>query len=137
MTTHPTMSPTGQQLLALAERCEAAEGPDRELDALIHIPECREGQGLRVSGGDVSWLIEGRVRAWGGHIPAYTASLDAAKTLVPEEHVWAVEHAPDGNGAWCYDKEVRFPGPSLATTPALALAAAALKARAAMETQDG
>jgi hypothetical protein len=79
-------------LLELAERCEAATGPDRELSAEIALVvhdwlhevegnkplNCR----LRNSFGSPVYI--------GGVSPTmdYTASLDAAMTLVPEGHNW-------------------------------------------------
>lgn len=60
--------------------------------------------------------------------PAYTASLDAAMTLVPEGYDWAVFRTNGGLTvhAWCGSREDVF-----AATPALALTAACLRARAA------
>src|SRR5690606_10066964 len=87
-------------LLALAERCEAATGPHRELDALIwcalngkrykdHFPvEFGGGQALghtRVEFTEPprrTRLVSGQ--HCGGDALPYTASLDAAMTLVPE-----------------------------------------------------
>lgn len=124
-------------LLELAERCEWAEGPDRELDALI-------AANLRV-GTEHGWAFknypqwigraDGRVHLDDGgpsfSAPAYTASLDAAMTLVPTDHPkWAVTGR---NSATCGPKHGEG-GPlewTFAATPALALCAAALKARAA------
>lgn len=95
----------------LIARVEAADGPDRELDAEI-----------------------GRIAAerFLGYIPPepqrgcirYTASLDAAMTLRPEGAVWKVEdHPVYGISAVVQDQQ------SYAATPALALTAAALRAR--------
>lgn len=67
-------------LLELAERCEQAEGPDRELDALIH---CAHDPGYRI----VRWATIAFVSGNGGHATNpinYSGSLDAAMTLVPE-----------------------------------------------------
>lgn len=148
------------ELRALAERCEAASGSDRELDLAIHLAldpegevarriaistrgfEAREGHYWDI--GQNAFLYETRNQfgqCWSnGGIPirAYTASLDAAMTLVPEGaqtvlHTFAegLPHAevfaplPDN---WQTD-EGQFEG----ATPALALTAAALRARAAQE----
>jgi hypothetical protein len=121
-------------LLALAERCEQAAGPDRELDARI---ECAV-QGItfrkllgpyayRTSRGDIGLMNAKRYTAW----------IDAAVTLVPEGWGWAVSTTgaglpcayghPPGNGlavAWIDDTP--------AATPALAMCAFALRARAGM-----
>lgn len=131
-----------QKLLALADRCEAAEGADRELDWLIAIALNevpihsvttgagmpygwfrREGQWSLIKtkesdprAGIDTWTPEPR-----------TASLDAAITLVPEGFRYVITPGkvallPDGQGP-----DFR----SDAATDALALSAAALRARAA------
>lgn len=102
-------------LLELAERCEAATGPDRDLS--IEITDALDPSD--------------RVRGY----PDYTASVDAALSLVPEgydaldlkfgprgadEPKWrAIVWMPSRNVGWDAD----------AATPALALCAAALRAR--------
>jgi hypothetical protein len=138
-------------LLELAERVEAAEGPDRESDLDI-----AQAVGLRPrhlkfipGGSDLAWDAESG--GCGFKIEPYTASLDAALTLVPEG--WSVKlyAHPDGEchaevyrlgeiieagdgtlmrpyAAGCFPQEA---GPS--ATPALALAAACLRARSTME----
>jgi len=124
-------------LIALAERCEQATGPDADLDEDIFKavdPEGHRGAALR--------------RYHSGHRepinqPAYTASLDAAMTLVPETddggfrltfdkplarkcwaEVWMHENAEPGDG---------FYRATAATIP-LALCAAALRAQASQGT---
>ena len=62
-------------LRELAERCEAATGPDRELDLRIEAAINPEYAGLDEE--HARFLTR-----YGGH-PSYTASLDAAMTLVP------------------------------------------------------
>jgi hypothetical protein len=109
----------GKSLLTLAERCERAAGPDRELD--VDIAE--------------------QVSLWTQQLtaPDFTTSLDAAMTLVPEGLEWGAGTYgnPDTEGpwAWCATQqqsaECEF-GYSRGATPALALCAAALRARAAM-----
>jgi hypothetical protein len=104
--------------LELAERLEAATWPDRALDWEIH---CRDG-------------LEG-VGAYGPH-PAYTASLDAAMTLVPEDMAWSVD---SGGPTYPASAEIGNPptggemfNPKFSAdgaTPALALCAASLRAR--------
>ena len=93
-------------LLTLAERCEQAAGPDAGLDLAIWT-SLLDTPGFRPP--PSPWRTD------------YTASLDAAVTLVPEGCGWMVM----GNAA----KVKRWP--SRAATPALALCAAALRARAA------
>jgi len=101
-------------LLALAERCEQAAGPDRELDARIYI---------LITGGSAD---DADYAATDPDVtcnpPPYTASLDAAVTLVPEGCGWMVMSSAAKVGVW----------PSHGATPALALCAAALRARASM-----
>lgn len=105
-------------LLALAEKCEALAGPDREVEAAIHK------------------AVFGIVRCPPLLAPLVTKSLDAAIALVPEgwwpgcqknrytdraaDWSWWLE---DGTGA-----EIEC----FAATSALALTAAALRAHAAI-----
>ena len=67
-------------LMELASRVEAGEGPDRELDAAIwlHLPE-QEGHAWK-HGGDR--YKHAHQIAGCGFVPAYTGSLDAAMSLV-------------------------------------------------------
>jgi hypothetical protein len=114
-------------LLALAERCEQAAGPDKELDFTIdnfmlkHGPEADRIRNPR-------------------YVLPYTASLDAAVTLVPEGYYWQVANGKRRHyePQACADLFVAH-GPNRgdvsftadAATPALALCVAALRARAA------
>lgn len=104
------------ELLALAERVMALTGPDREADARI---------------------------AGKAYAPAYTASIDAAMTLVPEGWNWMAGERNQGLcRAYVENDKPAFVGFSsqknpkriwhevTAATPALALTAAALLARA-------
>jgi len=114
-------------LLALAERVEALDGPNRNLDADI----------MRATG------LGGLKADYAPH--PYTASIDAALTLVPEG--WAVERWQiwPGEPSTLDLLETKRSGDqwvrdgwqgkvdACAATPALALCAAALRARA--ETQ--
>jgi hypothetical protein len=83
-----------ETLLQLADRCEKATGPDRELDTAIQL---ERGYSLRQPEGSsryatVRWHDErGNCISWletaGDFPPRYTASIDAALTLyvcVPE-----------------------------------------------------
>jgi hypothetical protein len=109
----------------LAERCEAATGPDRELDCAIAVALGRTdegGSGFHRTFPDDS--VFEQVRAL-----LFTASLDAAMTLVPEGAVWSV-------GNFGFDEKPMSTVGEIevnAATPALALCAAALKARAALK----
>jgi hypothetical protein len=118
-------------LLDLASRCEAATGPDREIDCLIH--EWRFTELTPAMRGMYYGEPTGEYFRDGGETtfraPAYTASLDAAMSLVPEG--WA---------RWIYDADEwrcicrleddndREVGANAATWP-LAITAAALRAR--------
>ncbi|WP_316176287.1 hypothetical protein [Bradyrhizobium sp. SZCCHNRI1073] len=117
------MSGDSQKLLELAERCEKAERPDRGLDAEIHF-RIKNGIGVGCA----------------SDAPAFTGSLDAALTLVPEGLSWTtgqnvhhlywhtgVNRLNLGTGA---PESVSCSAPT--KSPALALCAAALRARAAI-----
>ena len=88
----------------LITRLESADGPSYALDR-----EIGEAVG----------------RAFAPPMP-YSASIDAALTLVPEGWKWAVTSK---NSACCHEQHITPLNWSYASTPALALAAAALKAR--------
>lgn len=106
-------------LIALAERVEALTGPCRETDKAIMDALVKHGvMAFRVG------LDNFRV----------TASLDAAMSLVPEGSMWACgnhDNYRETPWAWClapgmsWDDADNF----FAATPALALTAAALRAR--------
>jgi hypothetical protein len=114
----------------LALRCEGAEGPDRELDALIFASTLDLTETRFASIED--WAAQAQRGKW--NWPRFTASLDAAMTLVPVHHEWSVNwggnssadvsQLPDGPASFGY-----------ASTPALALTAAALRARARQTRQ--
>jgi hypothetical protein len=127
-------------LLELAERCEAATGPDREIDEAIVLTALGWKRADYKRGGST-------IRAWDNgeyrqeRTPDfYTASLDAAMQLVPEGFDWAIgydglaaDDLPCGNWAWCrneYQPHDYADDLIVAATPALALCAAALRARA-------
>src|SRR5688572_1658024 len=122
-----------QQLLDLADRCEQTTGPDRRLDADIHCalnPEFHVDE--RDSG--VIFVVKNLDERGGFYTgaKAYTASLDAAMTLMPEGWLWQVNLWANGASAECASVKPYEPcGRYQAATPALALCAAALRARAA------
>lgn len=112
------------KLESLAERLEAATGPDRELDEAI-LKGC--------------WHTGRRPTDLG---PRFTASLDDAMKLVPGGWYWRVGHStlyagwaglnakhPD----FCDRNEETF---AKAATPALALCAAALRSLALMGEKE-
>jgi hypothetical protein len=112
----------------LALRCEKAEKPSDELDCAIY---------QAVTGKDGMVRMQGR-KGVSKDVPAYTGSLDAAMTLVPEgcvfnvmtdfelpgrARVWgSVSPGQTGDRGWQAD----------AATPALSLLAAALRSRVAL-----
>jgi hypothetical protein len=123
-------------LLALAERCEQAAGPDKELDQDItkllvpnnarHIHRSRRGWSFFVSdsGKGIEWLEN----------QPYTASLDAAIALVPEGWIYELGRGEsETSRALCRmsDELGIWTGWAVAATAALALCAVALRARAA------
>ena len=116
---------------ALADRCEAATGPDRELDAATSAI-LRLGAGYGWALNYPHWFAgrDGRVHlAVHGpnfQAPAYTASLDAAMTLVPEDREWVIANYRSPKTV----VRVGAFNQASAVTPALALCAAALRARA-------
>jgi hypothetical protein len=122
-------------ILSLADRCEAGTGGGRELDAQIAVA---------VSDDAGAWVVEPSPASLFSHqpgwfstsdnrshkAPSYTASLDAAMSLVPSGIVWNM-----GNDVRCWahvwrDKNLYdgVPWDARASTPARALTAAALRA---------
>jgi len=105
------MTPDSEALLALALRVEALAGGCIVTDAII-----------------------ARALERGPDVDYYTASIDAAVTLVPDGFAWGTHHRLTVPGmkanAQCWTKEDRSTVHGDAATPALALTAAALRARA-------
>lgn len=138
-----------EKLLELAARCEAATGPDRELDEAVW-----EGLGNCSHKRTKYYFIEDGNDYDSGHTCldcgkdtygvskalAYTASLDAAMTLVPEGCGFAIRHHPELiRKTWCevWSHEYADPGndppdwfKASGATPALALTATAIRALA-------
>lgn len=124
-------------LLAFAERCEQAAGPDRELDAEISVAVGRHETHVERRCCGTTKLLPWRGDGTGSYnidCRPYTASLDAAVTLVPDGWGYELRQGYSGyrkpvcrtwNGLGIWND-----GPA-ASTPALALCAAALRARAA------
>lgn len=137
--------PMRDELIALAERCEAATGPDRELDCEIEIECGKDGPRIReiMAGSPHNTIFEvakAADRKDGGvffRVPRYTVSLDAAMTLVPEDAFWRLGHDGDGADPSEFRADVIVPRPggsdprgrAVAETPALALCSAALRAQ--------
>lgn len=134
---------SAEELLQLAEKVEGLSGPNRDVDVLIALaqPETFFNAGPRYAGAEDRI---GKRMPDGDHIPgqdehmlvpAYTASLDAAMTLVPEDALtWhAGKHLKTGEGqAYVLVPDRRDPLYVVTATPALALTAAALRARASL-----
>ena len=150
-------------LLSLARRCEEATAADRELDCLIALAVHdvrRTGEKIERDDKPLGNII-GSVRDERGLVirnviyEPFTASIDAALTLVPENCAIRIDNGPCH---WiCLGKQkpmgrvdVRYPKPdydgqgdswlevsAIAATPALALCAASLKARASTEATNG
>lgn len=135
------IDPMDERLIQLAERCEKATGRDRELSEDIaramgwtqHTDEDDPVYCRQIS----TWWKEPWAESWSTCAvpPDYTASLDAAMTLVPEgmfarlycEAAQAIIVAWTDTLGW---EEVARS--DLAATPTLALTAACLRARASL-----
>lgn len=123
----------------LAARCELANCFDRELDdeiatAIFDDPRwiCIEGLSYEAGG---MWMFRYPDGSVGSSL-RFTGSVDAALTLIPEE--WSTERATQNyKGAewhWCIYPKFNHASRQWgkANTPALALTAAALRARCAI-----
>lgn len=142
-------------LMELASRVEAGEGPDRELDADIQdavrlggYKADRDGCSGNLCGTMTRMAADGDGVEW-KPLPAFTASLDAAMSLVSEGwRIWTADFSIEGRFVWmlCGPKLTwitledgsREGGDDwyqsgVASSPALALTAAALHARATKE----
>jgi hypothetical protein len=139
------------ELLKLAERCEKAAGPDRELDALITIALDLRPEWLKSSPGTL-WLDAERINGEpvirfkhesmkrrhpgnppSAYCPSFTGSIDAVLLLVPEGWHWSVYDTNGVNKACAQVEQPEFssaPFTGEAATPALSFCAAALRARA-------
>jgi hypothetical protein len=126
---------TDNTLIALAERCEAATGPDWKLDGLI-ADELSDWENL--GGHWEQHKVSGeRRRTSYPPAPLYTASIDAAMTLVPEGYrvTSLAETVVECDQPWRAILWERRQNPKRrpfgdGATAALALCAAALRARA-------
>lgn len=133
------------KLRELADKVEKLSGPDRETDCLIH----NALWGTRMwadTHGFECHDTNGHGGMWRANPPRYTASLDAAMTLVPEG--WWLEALSDQISAGpdsmtilgcmaelgCYG---RLGKQRVAETRPLAVASAALRARAALAEREG
>lgn len=140
------------EIVRLAERVEQATGPDRELDGAIdRLFNARPKDGDYDEGEGAFWRVQ---NGWSGLLVRpdgfardsfsaanYTASLDAAMTLL--DPMWGYEQRRPSDGCTqaCWAELWWVPAfPNKVTgfgqTPALALTAAALRARAAQHDHE-
>ena len=153
MTPNPRQSPITEAGVDLIARLEAATEGSRELDCLIHVAV--HGWKLARIGPDAhgenasefytptgelfdgfSYPPIGQIDRF-YHVPqrdtAYTASLDAAATLVPNGFKFYVANEVDYGHACAWRDGSKISGGCTdIATPALALCIAALRARAAL-----
>lgn len=148
---------TDDALTDLIPKLEAAKEPSRALDLQISVAvdfkgafkPYREGEFYRwgAGGDEIEFCnIDGdRIGCLdpAQFVPRWTASLDAALSLVPERHRWLLDRRPfaeqreDGYRAQVYKQGFPYASDmhdmptAWAATPALALCIASLKARAA------
>jgi hypothetical protein len=141
------MTPATNELLELAERCEAATGPDRELDGLIEVARDPMREVIlynepgpfpqkAVRGPIKDLLLTGEDLAYYIFAPRYTASLDAAMTLVPSGWAKSLEEITCDDASliaqatvWQGDRP-KEAGAENSVSLALALCAAALRTQA-------
>lgn len=120
----------------LADRVEQLTGPDRQIDAMIEVANNPANRARVMDIDGTAFIVEG---GNGGDtfdrfrdVPAYTGSIDAAITLVPI----GAKALIDSDGAHCRltRKDWHWNGfAGLAGSMALAITAAALRAKAASD----
>ena len=124
----------------LISALEKATGPDRDLDGEIAAAvwgahtEWEQANYTMDIYLVVHWAPPHPYAGMKEPCPAYTASIDAALTLVPDGARWCVGRyvVPDGEEASEYAARVDGPRFYDAASPAIALCIAALKARASL-----
>ncbi len=125
-------------LPTLADRIEAATGPDRELDELIAAFAANAVREVQADGRTAYHSLDGS-RWVSVHSPAFTSSIDAALTLVPEGWALGLLGEVEGRRWSCTihrrDRQAGSVGGRDGGTanPALAIAAAALRSRTLTE----
>lgn len=131
------MTDLREKLEGLAERCEAATGPDRELDAEIgrSVGASPKRKNIHKRGHYIDGQpVLSRIK---DVYPPYTASLDAAMSLVPEGADYRISRVQVREGVRAIVWGERNAGYDAdAATPALALTAACLRARAIASSGD-
>jgi hypothetical protein len=116
-------------LLKLAERCEGASGPDDTIDMDIAYWCYKNGAVAGINYDPALYMMR---RDW-----SPTASLDAALTLVPEGWTYSANQGPSGKPHnWTLstigEEDTHYTTVTArAATAALAIVAAALRARSA------
>jgi hypothetical protein len=118
---------TDKELIAALE---AAEGPDRALDAAIAVAAKAVPYDFEPAFMTAEWRAIYDDRHW--RAPDFTASIDAALTLVPEGAFWSITMRGVKRGgfhACCALRDHNGLEWHEGTTPAIALCIAALKAR--------
>lgn len=120
-------------LLVLAERCKCEE-PSLELDEAIAFVI-----GWRLK--EAMWWKAPGAKDWVLGAPCFSSSLDAVVTLVPKGWCWQGGLSYTERDAWMrvFPRALMPDGTGniSAQTPALALCAASLRARAAMQDEAG
>lgn len=142
----PNLPTIVEKLSEAQRRCERATGADRRLDLAIAKVRPKHPVPDHAS---YDHSLDGGKNAWSGGfgmgVPAYTASLDDALTLKPDNCGYVL-HQPLGKkpsvalqiGFEGYSGPTTADGwtdYSLGATPALALCAAALKVRTFLQSQ--
>lgn len=135
-----------QDLVALAERCEKATGPDRELDediarAVGFVPW--GGRRMFSTAPSYGFTYRNPTGDYVGAPPYYTGSIDAAMTLVPDGCFCDTQSILRGTAifdkpkAWAQVEQTSGPviETSACATLPLALSAAALRARASLSVE--
>lgn len=119
-------------LVLLAEKVEGLKGPDREVDRDIALlrAEYDDPEDLGCFLDPAEAVVGGGGQTYAP--PAYTASLDAAMLLVPEGWYWSIKQYPR---VGCV-ADIGGIHAGKSHTPALALVAVSLRARAAMEAGE-
>lgn len=119
----------------LADRVEALSGPDRRVDCAIFATVYPDKFGDSAAMyARIDWTRNRADWMWLRDLgmPAYTASIDAAITLVPDGWNWGVWRRHDWakqNAQVWHPQQESWTKHGDAATPALAIVAAALRAR--------
>ncbi len=121
-------------LTDLADRVARLTGPDREVDAAIAVAAKVVPHDFEPAFEPGYWRAMYDNRHW--YAPEYTASIDAAMTLVPEGYDYGIYRVSGECQVEVGAAETFQLEQVTAATPALALTAAALRARAKGTSDD-